>query len=252
MRFVWMPLVFALVFVCVVLVKAPKGTPTLTASASSWFTQRQTAHDGGSSSFTQMAMAGAAAAAAAAAASAIMAQNDQPEHSPSPSHGKMAAKGSGMDADSPIRNDDWDCSEIQSDEEDFDEDGEDDDDDGSSHAVAAPPQPRKSTGKLWGTQQFPEGTNGPSNYDLDILNAAQNWDCPCPDRRNCIGAERLSVLDLFEHRKKFRTTAHGRGGYRDACRCNLQAHYDKQTQFCGWRAWRLLRCIGWPRDGGLL
>lgn len=97
--------------------------------------------------------------------------------------------------------------------------------------------------KLWSRVQFPEGTTGHKNWDLANLSAAQDWTCPCPDRRNCIGSERLhNILDLYEHRKQFRSTAHTRGGYRDACRQDLQQRYEIATKSFI-RAFKVLFCV---------
>ena len=74
-----------------------------------------------------------------------------------------------------------------------------------------------SAGKLWSAVQFPEGTDGVKCWDVANLMAAQQWECPCHDRTNCISADRVSVLELYEYRKAFRT-AHA-GNTRDACRC---------------------------------
>lgn len=57
------------------------------------------------------------------------------------------------------------------------------------------------------------------------LMAAQNWSCPCTDQSNCIGPERISVLELYEHRKKFLTTCKSRGGKRDAWASDMKEHY---------------------------
>eukprot|EP00965_Chrysotila_dentata_P184811 6101616-Pleurochrysis_carterae.AAC.1 len=84
---------------------------------------------------------------------------------------------------------------------------------------------KKGAGKLWTLQQFPEGTKGASNWDPENMDAAQAWSCPCPDRRNCIGAERINSQYLFEYRKTFLTTTHRRGGMRDAMRTELEGHY---------------------------
>ena len=65
---------------------------------------------------------------------------------------------------------------------------------------------------------------------MQNLIAAQQWTCPCTDRRNCIGEERLKILELYEYRRTFRTTAATHGGLRDASRKDLQAHYDKKTK----------------------
>ena len=45
-------------------------------------------------------------------------------------------------------------------------------------------------------------------------------------RRNCIGGERLKILDLYEHRKAFRTSAAQGRGLRDESRASLQNHYS--------------------------
>lgn len=85
-------------------------------------------------------------------------------------------------------------------------------------------------GKLWSRKEFPEGTKGHKNWDISNLLAAQSWTCPCRDRKNCIGTDRLhSVLELYDHRKAFRTTAHLRGGYRDACREDMQQRFDASS-----------------------
>lgn len=86
-----------------------------------------------------------------------------------------------------------------------------------------------SSGKLWTSKQFPEGTQGSSNFDLANLMAAQDWVCPCSDRKNCIGIDRLSVLELYDHRKDFQTTAQTQGGFRDATRKALQLRFDVTT-----------------------
>lgn len=88
-----------------------------------------------------------------------------------------------------------------------------------------------SSGKLWSNIQFPEGTIGIANYDMANLQAAQDWTCPCIDRMNCIGRDRLpNIFELYEHRKLFRNTAHTRGGYRDACRSELTQRYDAKSR----------------------
>lgn len=89
---------------------------------------------------------------------------------------------------------------------------------------------RIGKGKLWSKRQFPEGTDEYKNWDMANLKAAQQWCCPCTDRQSCIGPDRLSVLDLYDHRKQFRTTAHLQGGYRDACRDDLQRRYDTKAR----------------------
>lgn len=89
---------------------------------------------------------------------------------------------------------------------------------------------KASTGKLWSNAQFPEGHVDAANWDLENLKAAQAWSCPCVDRRNCIGQDRVSIIDLYEHRKAFRTTAAAHGGFRDAVRKDLEAHYNDDTR----------------------
>ena len=85
--------------------------------------------------------------------------------------------------------------------------------------------------KLWTNAQFPEGCVPiAANWDLANLSAAQEWECPCPDRRNCIGAGRgISLLQLYEHRKNFLTTCKFKGGKRDAWRADMSAHYSSST-----------------------
>ena len=134
--------------------------------------------------------------------------------------------------------------------EDYDESAADDSDSGG----AMPTRTSTSRGKLWSKAQFPEGTSGAKNWDMSNLLAAQTWVCPCPDRRNCIGSERVPLLDLYEHRKAFRTKAGAKGGLRDANRIEMQGHYDaKTTSFslhvqlrCG-EMRRLLLSLGWSR-----
>jgi hypothetical protein len=66
--------------------------------------------------------------------------------------------------------------------------------------------------------------------DLGNLTAAQEWVCPCSDRRNCIGAERLNVLELYEHRKKFQGCHRSGGGLRDAMRDKMADHYSVESR----------------------
>lgn len=95
---------------------------------------------------------------------------------------------------------------------------------------AASKRSAPGAGKLWTSAHFPEGTEGSSNYDMANLLAMQAWCCPCEDRQSCIGADRLSVLELYEHRKAFRTTSHLHGGFRDATRKEMLLRYDKHTK----------------------
>ena len=86
------------------------------------------------------------------------------------------------------------------------------------------------SGKLWTKAQFPAGVTGPYNWDKKNLEAAQAWSCPCGDRENCIGADRLCVLKLYDYRQQFRQTrAKENGGLRDATRKELEGHYDQTT-----------------------
>lgn len=70
------------------------------------------------------------------------------------------------------------------------------------------------------------------------------WSCPCTDRDNCIGAERIDVLKLYEYRKHFRTTAHSKGGLRDASRRELELRYDltKKTFSRNFKVGSLIDC----------
>ena len=80
----------------------------------------------------------------------------------------------------------------------------DEGDSGESRARAKP-----AASKLWSSAEFPEGTLGGKNYDMANLRAAQNWTCPCKDRRNCIGQERLPDI-LRPPRVGYPTAATGR------------------------------------------
>ena len=88
---------------------------------------------------------------------------------------------------------------------------------------------RAPTVRAWSKAQFPAGSDGISNLEMSNLVAAQEWSCPCPDRDNCIGDDRLKLLDLYEHRKKWRARAHSKGGFRDAISIDMRSHYDKST-----------------------
>ena len=86
-------------------------------------------------------------------------------------------------------------------------------DSGAEHSVfntgaTAPPLPRQAV-KLWTNGQFPEGVRPMSaNWDMANLQAAQAWTCPCPDRANCIAADRgVSVLEPYEYHKNSRPHA---------------------------------------------
>ena len=69
-----------------------------------------------------------------------------------------------------------------------------------------------------------------ANWDMANLAAAQNWSCPCTDRRNCIGAERgISLIHLYEHRKAFLSTCQQRDGKRNALARDLHLHYSSAS-----------------------
>ena len=116
--------------------------------------------------------------------------------------------------------------DLESEAEDYDAecDASDEDEDNAGGNASTP-----RSVKLWSNAQFPEGVRGQGNYDLANLEAAQTWSCPCADRRNCIGAERLKLTALYEHRKEFMTTSTRKGGLRDANRTQLLNHYDRST-----------------------
>ena len=90
---------------------------------------------------------------------------------------------------------------------------------------AAPPS---SSVKLWTKKQFPAGVENSNNWRMENMRAAQEWSCPCLDRTNCIGADRICVLQLYDHRQRFRERA-GPGGLRDATRDELEGHYDQTS-----------------------
>eukprot|EP00965_Chrysotila_dentata_P133803 4425321-Pleurochrysis_carterae.AAC.1 len=60
--------------------------------------------------------------------------------------------------------------------------------------------------------------------------AAQAWNCPCKDRANCIGAGRLTVLELYEYRKNFFQGVGGGVGLRDSLRLEMEGHYSSATR----------------------
>ena len=125
------------------------------------------------------------------------------------------ADGSDHDQESEAEDYDDECDECDYEECDYDQS------DGWNGGGAS----SSASGKLWSKAQFPEGVVGASRYDMANLQAAQAWTCPCADRENCIGADRLKLLDLYEYRKKFVTTASNLGGLRDANRTQLENHY---------------------------
>ena len=181
------------------------------------------------------AMAMVAAAAAAGAAGALMCRRvgtpGVPRKLSSAASSSAAADSKGgTEVASPIKATLDDC-DGPSDSEDFESSGDE------VEETEAAPTARggaNSTAtvqrKLWSTQQFPEGTKGAAiNSDLANLKAAQEWECPCKDRKSCISVERVGVLELYEHRKAFRCTAVQHSGLRDAMRLQLQAHHDKRV-----------------------
>ena len=105
-------------------------------------------------------------------------------------------------------------------------------DEGMDHDVGGQPT-RIAPPKLWSKAQFPEGVRPlAANWDMANLAAAQEWECPCLDRRNCLAADRgLTLIHLYEHRKNFLlTTCNNNGGRRDATRAQLSAHYSNSTK----------------------
>lgn len=78
--------------------------------------------------------------------------------------------------------------------------------------------------KPYNKAQFPDGYSQGFVCSMDNLIATQQWLCPCPDRHNCIGADRMSVLQLYEFRKAFRQ-GYKKSSLQDAMRTELQAHY---------------------------
>eukprot|EP00965_Chrysotila_dentata_P050255 1665225-Pleurochrysis_carterae.AAC.2 len=57
------------------------------------------------------------------------------------------------------------------------------------------------------------------------LLTAQAWECPCVDRRNFIGSERIKIEALYNYRKAFQTTNISDGGKRDSTCKELDNHY---------------------------
>ena len=137
---------------------------------------------------------------------------------------------------------DSDCdSDCDSDREEDDDGGGDDDDVGDDdvgdeyfgaedeHQLRRPGRPQAgNAGKLWGPTQFPEGLKGHACWDWANIQAAQAWTCPCSDRRNCIGSERLKPEELLIHRKECQTTRVV--NRRDAARLQMADHYSSDTR----------------------
>ena len=84
-------------------------------------------------------------------------------------------------------------------------------------------------GKLWDNRLFPEGMKGYSCWDWTNCLAAQEWKCPCLDRRSCISRERLRTEDLLIHRKE-QQTSKARSNLRDSARDEMAGHYNASTR----------------------
>ena len=220
---------------CVPLALAPKGVKTtLQHMQNSPWAVLMSPCNGGNVPFAQAAAA--TAAAAAVAAGAIMAANSSglTHRYHEPSSAEKHSKGFRRSVASPIKLErctegDKSSREPESEPEDYDaSEYESDAEQPEQPASRAAPK-RRAKSRLWTAEQFPEGTDGAANWDMANLTAAQNWECPCKDRRNCIGGERCKLLDLYEYRKQFRTTNAKGGGFRDASRKDLESHYDRRS-----------------------
>ena len=87
---------------------------------------------------------------------------------------------------------------------------------------------RTSSRGLWGKDQFPEGIKAHACWDYHNIQAAQNWACPCLDRHNCIGIDRIKLTPLLIHRKE--TQCNIGSNARDAVRLKLGQHYNKESK----------------------
>ena len=87
-----------------------------------------------------------------------------------------------------------------------DEDDEDIGDEGGGGEAAGAAGAAPQLGKLCGPAQFPEGNGSNACWDWGNILAAQKWCCPCTDRKNCIGMDRLKPEELLLHRKEYQTT----------------------------------------------
>lgn len=208
---------------CVAPVTAPQGEPT-GAMLRRLHDSNVGSSPGGAERAATVATAGAVLLAAAAAACSFQRSENE----------RVPPLGGMCDTSRPGTVDEVDLGTLRSDSERSASDWEvasgeklaSSDTDGESPTLVARRRREGNCGKLWSSHQFPEGVLGPANWDLENLRAAQRWACPCPDRANCIGEDRLSVIDLYEYRKKFRTTCAASGGLRDAARKELEEHYD--------------------------
>lgn len=87
------------------------------------------------------------------------------------------------------------------------------------------------SGKLWTAKQFPEGVFRNACWSWANIKAAQAWSCPCRDRQNCIGSDRITPEDLLCHRKSFQQlVAPHEGGLRESMRRRLAEHYSKASR----------------------
>ena len=232
---------------CTVLCIAPKGLGSSAEIASA---------------ISARTLGGAAAATAAAIGARVAASwamrsreaGDKPAHfnSAGPSAARSSSKGMPVSQftqlrtlPAPLLGGDGSKVEGRSDEELLDEDGQesefdewdsDDEWEGEEEEeeeeecvpcdVGSSAAPPSSSAKLWTKKQFPAGVESSNNWRMENLRAAQEWSCPCLDRTNCIGADRICVLRLYDHRQRFREHA-GAGGLRDKTREELEGHYDE-------------------------
>lgn len=121
------------------------------------------------------------------------------------------------------------CSAASESESDSSEDEEDADN--TESAVDRCQIAHPTSKALWSREQLPEGTSGHACWDWANILAAQDWCCPCRDRRNCIGRERMKPEQLLLHRKEFQTSvAPFHGGLRDCTRGLLEEHYSKASK----------------------
>ena len=103
-----------------------------------------------------------------------------------------------------------------------------DDDDGADEVEEVEQSLAAPKVKTWTSEQFPDGYAAGYACSMSNCKAAQEWSCPCLDRRNCIGQERLDMFKLYEFRKDFKVK-HKVSSMRDAMRAELQAHYDSSS-----------------------
>ena len=116
--------------------------------------------------------------------------------------------------------------ECEEEDDDFDEYATDGEHDDEERPAAGPVG--ASSGKLWGPHEYPEGMKGHALWDWTNIQAAQLWECPCPDRPSCIGADRMRPEALLLHRKEVNTTM--QMNRRDTARQKLKLHYSCTTK----------------------